>query len=253
MNIKHIITLVACLTMLFSLGCAHKPTSGCAYKPTSSWVGSYKIPNTDDAGIVVADFYILADKLDVTCGFHSNTYNFDGTGRLKGKLDDQKFILSGMLVDKVQGQTLIELNGTIRGDTLEGSFVQKTIGGDISITGGVTMIRTNYTTYQGNVRWQRPTGANQQLIDPDVASPSDSNINRIHTPEPMPAPSKGFLPPYKQDAYGPGIWSDGTGRPFQWKTNDGQTVPFGKVKTDAYGPGIGADQYGRPVTPEPLK
>jgi hypothetical protein len=66
-------------------------------------------------------------------------------------------------------------------------------------------------------------------------------------------PTKGYLPPYKKDAYGPGIWSDGTGRPFQWQTNDGQTVPLGDVKPDAYGPGIGKDQFGRPVTPVPWK
>ena len=232
MNIKHIITLVACLAMLFSLGCAHKPTS--------SWVGAYQIPNNNEAGIVVADFYILADKLDVTCSFHNNTYNFDGTGRLKGKIDDQKFILSGMLIDKAQGRTLIELNGTIRGDTLEGSFVQKTIGGDISITGGMTMVRTSYnqvrtsyTTYRGDVTWQRHTVADQQLID-------------------LGAASQGLLGPGRADVYGPGIHADATGRPFSWRTEDGSAVIFGRVKENAYGLGVGMDQFGRPVRARPL-
>lgn len=34
-----------------------------------------------------------------------------------------------------------------------------------------------------------------------------------------------FMRPYGQDAYGPGIHSDVTGRPFIWQTNDGQTYP----------------------------
>jgi hypothetical protein len=57
-----------------------------------------------------------------------------------------------------------------------------------------------------------------------------------------------LLKPYKQNAYGPGVNSDATGRPFKWQTQDGKDVaPNTKVKPDAYGPDVGMDEYGRPV------
>lgn len=60
-----------------------------------------------------------------------------------------------------------------------------------------------------------------------------------------------IMRPSKQDAYGPGINSDATGKPFTWQTNDGQTVPAGgQVKPDGYGLGVGQDQFGRPVKPK---
>jgi hypothetical protein len=61
-----------------------------------------------------------------------------------------------------------------------------------------------------------------------------------------------FLGPYKPNAYGPGINSDATGRPFIWEPQGSGPKffdPFLKVKPDVYGPGIGMDQYGRPVRP----
>jgi len=61
-----------------------------------------------------------------------------------------------------------------------------------------------------------------------------------------------FLRPYRKDAYGPGLHSDATGRPFRWRTKDGQLVPPGsRVQPDAYGLGVGMDQFGRPVKPKP--
>jgi hypothetical protein len=61
-----------------------------------------------------------------------------------------------------------------------------------------------------------------------------------------------LLKPYKQNAYGSGVNSDATGRPFKWQTQDGQDVaPNTRVKPDAYGPGIGMDEYGRPVKTRP--
>jgi len=63
--------------------------------------------------------------------------------------------------------------------------------------------------------------------------------------------STGLLGPAHQDAFGPGIWGDGAGRPFHWVTQDGQRVPFGKVTPDAYGLGIGMNSFGRPVKAVP--
>src|SRR5664280_1464527 len=60
-----------------------------------------------------------------------------------------------------------------------------------------------------------------------------------------------LLEPYQPNAYGPGINSDATGRPFilQPSPGNGPADPLSDVRPDAYGPGIGMDQYGRPVQP----
>lgn len=60
-----------------------------------------------------------------------------------------------------------------------------------------------------------------------------------------------FMRPYKNNAYGPGIHSDATGKPFQWRTRNGRKVIFDRVKPDAYGLGVGMDQYGGAVKPSP--
>lgn len=60
----------------------------------------------------------------------------------------------------------------------------------------------------------------------------------------------GLLGPARRDAYGPGLNSDATGRPFEWRTRDGETVRGG-VRPNAYGLGVGMDAYGRPVYAEP--
>ncbi len=60
-----------------------------------------------------------------------------------------------------------------------------------------------------------------------------------------------YMQPYKHNAYGPGVHSDATGRPFEWKTQTGQTSHSNKVKPNGYGLGVGMDEYGRPVKPSP--
>jgi hypothetical protein len=60
-----------------------------------------------------------------------------------------------------------------------------------------------------------------------------------------------YMQTYKHNAYGPGVHSDTTGKPFEWKTHDGQTSHSNKVKPDGYGLGVGMDEYGRPVKPSP--
>lgn len=49
-----------------------------------------------------------------------------------------------------------------------------------------------------------------------------------------------------EDAYGQGVHSDVYGQPFQYQTDDGQTVR-GHVEPNGYGLGVGTDEYGRPV------
>jgi hypothetical protein len=62
-----------------------------------------------------------------------------------------------------------------------------------------------------------------------------------------------YLGPYQSNAYGPGINSDATGRPFTWQPlpGNGPADPLSRVRPDVFGPGIGMDQYGRPVQPAP--
>jgi hypothetical protein len=60
----------------------------------------------------------------------------------------------------------------------------------------------------------------------------------------------GLLGPQRTDAYGPGVHADGTGRPFEWRTRDGQ-VERGAVRRNAYGLGVGMDASGRPVVATP--
>ena len=59
-----------------------------------------------------------------------------------------------------------------------------------------------------------------------------------------------YMQPYEDNAYGLGVHSDTTGKPFEWKTQDGQTSRS-KIKPDAYGLGVGMDECGRPVKPSP--
>jgi hypothetical protein len=63
-------------------------------------------------------------------------------------------------------------------------------------------------------------------------------------------PGSGILGPITPNAYGPGIHSDATGRPFQWTTQQGEAVQT-PVKPNAYGLGVGMDPYGRPVYANP--
>jgi hypothetical protein len=84
-------------------------------------------------------------------------------------------------------------------------------------------------------------GFSQDFLD--SYSPPSPNSNVMAPP---------FLGPYTPNAYGPGLNSDATGRPFIWMPQvPGPKFfdPFLDVKPNAYGPGIGSDQYGRPVRP----
>lgn len=55
-----------------------------------------------------------------------------------------------------------------------------------------------------------------------------------------------LLGPATENAYGPDLHSDATGRPFRYRTDDGE-ASSGTVKENGYGPGVHVDQYGRPV------
>ena len=51
------------------------------------------------------------------------------------------------------------------------------------------------------------------------------------------------------NVYGPGIHTDGTGRAFDYRTQQGRQVPgHVDVKPNVFGPSTGMDSHGRPVT-----
>lgn len=50
-----------------------------------------------------------------------------------------------------------------------------------------------------------------------------------------------------ENAYGPGVHSDATGRPFTLQDNGGQKVQSGGVRMNGYGAGVHVDQFGRAV------
>lgn len=70
---------------------------------------------------------------------------------------------------------------------------------------------------------------------------------------PVSALAQQFIGPYRSNAYGPGINSDATGRPFTWQSTPGHGAAdsVSRVRPDVYGPGVGMDQYGRPLEAVP--
>lgn len=195
------------------------------------WMGVYQVPGTGEVGSVVAKFHQFADVYSGQFDFKNETYNFSGSGELRGQLKpDETFELAGTIADSAQGASAIVLAGKRDRDAMEGTYQQ--VFGAQSIGGQFLLVRLSRTTYVGGFPSQRVTGAGQQLLD-------------------LGADPSGLLGPARSDAYGPGIHADATGRPFRWRTDDG-SMAFGAVRPNVYGPGIGADATGRPVQAAPL-
>lgn len=58
--------------------------------------------------------------------------------------------------------------------------------------------------------------------------------------------------PFESNAYGPGVNSDATGRPFHWAPEGQQQTrpdPTIQPNLNQFGFGKSADQYGRPIEP----
>ena len=80
---------------------------------------------------------------------------------------------------------------------------------------------------------------------------------RDYSGQPQTQQRRALTPPpqgqIKPNAYGPGVNSDATGRPFKWQPQGipkEHDDPLLKVKPNVFGPGTGIDQYGRPVQAE---
>ena len=59
--------------------------------------------------------------------------------------------------------------------------------------------------------------------------------------------------PFQKDAYGPGVNSDATGRPFHWAPqgqDSSRPDPTIQPRVNEYGLGRSADQYGRSIEPK---
>ena len=102
---------------------------------------------------------------------------------------------------------------------------------------------THYTSHESRCNRQLGKRFPMAAVRPVPAPPA--------TPDTCSPNGGGFLEPYQSNAYGPGINSDATGRPFSWQPlpGNGPADPLSDVRPDAYEPGIGMDQYGRPVQP----
>lgn len=228
------ILAVALAITLAGLGCSamrkHCAATWGIGVSQARWVGVYQLPVEKEVGVIIADFSKFADLIESTFVFKNETLNLEGQGKLDGEVHGNKVSMIGQVHDSIQGNTSISMKGNIKDEIMEGTFTQRTANS--SFTGRFVLVRLTHTTYPGGVRIHRTTRAGQTLIDLGVAS-------------------EGLLGPGRPHAYGPGIHSDATGRPFAWRTNDGQMV-FGKVKENAYGLGVGMDQFGRPVTAKPL-
>lgn len=195
------------------------------------WTGVYQVPGTEEVGSIVAEFHQFADLYSGQFSFKNETYNFQGSGELQGQLtQDESFELSGTITDPIQGVSALLLNGKRDQDTMEGNY-QQAFGGR-SISGVFLLVRLSKTTYVAGFRSHKLSAAGQELLD-------------------LGADPSGLLGPARANAYGPGIHSDSTGRPFRWRADDG-AMSFGEVRPNVYGPGIGSDATGRPVYATPL-
>lgn len=194
------------------------------------WVGIYQAPFQKQVGVVIADLSKFAGSIKSDLVFKNETVGFEGKGKFAGEVRGQKVSMAGQVHDSIQGCTSVSMEGTMKNDVMEGTFTQQV--GSLSASGRFVLVKLTHTTYLGSVRIHHTTQAGKQLIDLGVAY-------------------EGLLGPGRPDVYGPGIHADATGRPFSWRTDDGQ-MTFGRVKENAYGLGVGMDQFGRPVRAKPL-
>lgn len=88
---------------------------------------------------------------------------------------------------------------------------------------------------------------NELLRPGSTAAPKYSVFQQPQQLIPTPG-GRTLLGPITPNAYGPGLNSDATGRPFMWKPDFGGPA-MGPITPNAYGPGIGMDATGRPVRP----
>ena len=172
----------------------------------------------------------FADTIKAVFMFKNETLGFEGTGTIKGKIEGDVINMFGIIKDNIQGSTFIIMQGHLQDGIMEGSFTQQSLNHKMS--GAFVFVRLSHTSYLGGIRSHQITKGGQAIIDLGISS-------------------QGLLGPGRADVYGPGLHSDATGRPFTWRTDNGQ-VAFGRIKENAYGLGVGMDQFGRPVRAKPL-
>ncbi len=212
------------------------------------WVGVYQAPFNDQVGIVVADSHCTDNHLEMACLFRNETVGFVGAGRLAGQLSEGKFSMGGLIYDDMQESSFVSVQGVMRDDLMEGIFTQRATGGQAS--GVFVLVKVEGSLDSGGQMARSQTEEEETQRTPLIGTGEGSSgagglLIDLNSSSP------GLLGPGRANAYGPGIHSDATGRPFMWRTEDGQSV-IGGVKPNAYGPGVGMDQFGRPVRAKPL-
>ncbi|MFN8544624.1 MAG: hypothetical protein U0807_10545 [Candidatus Binatia bacterium] len=194
------------------------------------WVGAYELPTEGQLGVLRMMFRRQAAGLTARVIFRNQTLGFDGSASLLGDDRGGRLSLRGIL--ESGGHTLgaVEIEGARQGDILEGTFRQESPEG----------------TYLGRFAAVRPTKGWVPLVGlaPGASPPRARAID-------LGAATSGLLGPGRADAYGPGVNADATGRPFSWRTEQGEAI-IGPVKPNAYGLGVGMDQFGRPVRATPF-
>lgn len=212
------------------------------------WVGVYQTPLNNQVGIVVADLHTSGDHLEVDCIFFNETAGFMGSGRLDGKVSDGKFSMGGLIFDPVQASTSIFVQGEMGSDSMDGQFTQKAHDAEAS---GIFLLVPAKDLQGLPIKSSDPKGLDFPAANPGSAERAQKDDLSGRNTVDLGVFSPGLLGPGRANVYGPGIHSDATGRPFTWRTDQGQ-MSFGQVRENAYGLGVGMDQFGRAVMPRPL-
>jgi hypothetical protein len=128
----------------------------------------------------------------------------------------------------------------------------------IGLVPGARLTPTQYEGVQARLRGLSAGLAIRKELAESNQRDETSDFSQVQSDQQQPQqliPTPGgraLLGPITPNAYGPGLNSDATGRPFMWAPQfggSGYPDPTLRVQPNAYGPGIGMDQYGRPVRP----
>jgi hypothetical protein len=87
-----------------------------------------------------------------------------------------------------------------------------------------------------------------ETLDFTDAQSGQQQHSVLQSPQQLIPGGRLLLGPIMPNAYGPGLNSDATGKPFIWHPDFGGPA-LGPITPNAYGPGVGMDATGRPVRP----
>jgi hypothetical protein len=172
-------------------------------------------------------------------GIASNRYDYPSANQVTREIDSVREQYSvgpnwrGWAINRLQDTVRVVAEATFRADNAARNLHGR-LATDTEVLGWLK--EQAKTTNRSRPRQLPTQGA------PNLGTPDSGQGGLL---------GSGFLGPYTPNAYGPGMNSDATGRPFIWQPDSGfgPPDPFSRVQPNAYGPGVGMDQYGRPVRP----